>query len=365
MESKDPTRPTGSHAPVSFERTLAGPSQATIAAPAPLPAPESLVATRGSTNAGHGGGERVLQHGQLVGRYVVLAPLGAGGMGVVYAAFDPQLDRKVALKLLHSEAVSASGATQSKNDGYARLLREAQAMARLRHPNVVAVHDVGKIDERVFIAMEFVEGGTLKQWLRARPRTRQEVLAVFIQAGRGLMAAHEAGLVHRDFKPDNVLVSVKGQAQVLDFGLAKATEEGERPSPGESRTNLGTSTLSTNLTQVGAILGTPAYMAPEQHLGDVTDARTDQFSFCVALWSALYREAPFAGESLGELASSVCGGELRSGVALATASTCVGNPAAHSRRASSGSGTSHESANMRSMRFSSRSRSQRSRSGLS
>ena len=302
MESKDPTRLLP--ASVSFDRTLAGPSQA-HAGPT---ATSVVVLTRSGASTSGGGADRVLQHGQLVGRYVVLSPLGAGGMGVVYAAYDPQLDRKVALKLLHTEAVSASGATQSKVDGHARLLREAQAMARLRHPNVVAVHDVGTYDERVFIAMEFVEGGTLKQWLRARPRTRQEVLSVFMQAGRGLQAAHEAGLVHRDFKPDNVLVSVKGQAQVLDFGLAKATEDGERPA--ESRTNLGTSTLNTNLTQVGAILGTPAYMAPEQHLGDVTDARTDQFSFCVALYEALYGNPPFHGDNLSSLANAVLSGAV-------------------------------------------------------
>ena len=181
---------------LSFERTLAGPSQAQVAA-AP---PEDVVLTRGASTSA-GGIEKVISHGQLVGRYVVLSALGSGGMGVVYAAYDPQLDRKVAVKLLHAEAISASGATKSKVDGQQRLQREAQAMARLRHPNVVAVHDVGVYEDRIFIAMEFVEGGTLKQWLRARPRTRQEVLSVFVQAGRGLQAAHEAGLVHRDFKP--------------------------------------------------------------------------------------------------------------------------------------------------------------------
>jgi tetratricopeptide (TPR) repeat protein/predicted Ser/Thr protein kinase len=253
--------------------------------------------------------ERPIQHGHLVGRYVVLSPLGAGGMGVVYAAYDPQLDRKVALKLLHPEAVSASGATQSKVDGQERLLREAQAMARLHHPNVVAVHDVGRYDGRIFIAMEFVEGGTLKQWLRARPRTRQEVLAVFIQAGRGLQAAHEAGLVHRDFKPDNVLVSDKGRAQVLDFGLAKQTEDGERALP-EGPSAGAAVGLGAALTQIGTIMGTPAYMAPEQHLGEATDARTDQFSFCVALYEALYGTPPFRGDNLITLASAVLSGEV-------------------------------------------------------
>ncbi|MCY1012268.1 serine/threonine-protein kinase [Nannocystis pusilla] len=303
MESKEPTRPTLA-ASASFDRTLAGPAQPTR--------PPSLVDTRAETFAGDrrsGAADRQIQHGQLIGRYMVLSPLGSGGMGVVYAAYDPQLDRKVALKLLHPEAVSASGATQSKIDGQERLLREAQAMARLHHPNVVAVHDVGKYDERIFIAMEFVEGGTLKQWLRARPRTRQEVLAVFGQAGRGLQAAHEAGLVHRDFKPDNVLVSDKGRAQVLDFGLAKQTEDGDRPLPERPTTGAAVS-LNTALTQVGAILGTPAYMSPEQHLGEATDARTDQFSFCVALYEALYGTPPFHGDSMAALATAVLTGEV-------------------------------------------------------
>ena len=253
-------------------------------------------------------------HGQLVGRYVVLNPLGAGGMGVVYAAYDPQLDRKVALKLLHSEAVSRGSGTQSRNDGHTRLLREAQAMARLRHPNVVAVHDVGSYGDRVFIAMEFVEGSTLKSWLRSRPRTRKEVLAVFIQAGRGLQAAHDAGLVHRDFKPENVLVSLSGQAQVLDFGLAKATEDdGERPDkPARGALELAASvnSLSRELTQQGAIMGTPAYMSPEQHLGLPTDARTDQFSFCVGLYEALYGTPPFPADTMASLAMAVVGGKV-------------------------------------------------------
>ncbi|MBK7825069.1 serine/threonine-protein kinase [Nannocystis sp.] len=253
-------------------------------------------------------------HGQLVGRYVVLNPLGAGGMGVVYAAYDPQLDRKVALKLLHSEAITRGGATQSRVDGHARLLREAQAMARLRHPNVVAVHDVGSYGDRVFIAMEFVEGSTLKSWLRARPRTRKEVLAVFIQAGRGLQAAHDAGLVHRDFKPENVLVSTAGQAQVLDFGLAKSTEEGgERADkPERSALELASSmqSLSRELTQQGAVMGTPAYMSPEQHLGLPTDARTDQFSFCVGLYEALYGTPPFPADTMASLAMAVVGGKV-------------------------------------------------------
>jgi len=272
----------------------------------------SLARTAGGSSPVNPVQPEEIGHGQLVGRYVVLNALGAGGMGVVYAAYDPQLDRKVALKLLHSETVSRSGGTQSFNDGHARLLREAQAMARLRHPNVVSVHDVGTFGDRVFIAMEFVEGSTLKSWLRAQPRTRKEVLAVFQQAGRGLQAAHDAGLIHRDFKPENVLVSRTDQAQVLDFGLAKATEDEpeDKHRGGELAMVASAHSLSRELTQQGSVLGTPAYMSPEQHLGLATDARTDQFSFCVALYEALYGTPPFPADSMATLALAVVGGKV-------------------------------------------------------
>ncbi len=292
----------------SRERTTAPPTPGSARSGEDL----SLAHTVGGGLALSGRVEEI-GHGQRVGRYVVLGALGAGGMGVVYAAYDPQLDRKVALKLLHSGATSRTEGTQSLGDGHTRLLREAQAMARLRHPNVVAVHDVGQVGDRVFIAMEFVEGSTLKSWLRAQPRTRKEVLAVFMQAGRGLQAAHDAGLVHRDFKPENVLVSSTGQAQVLDFGLAKSTEElGEpgRAPAGEPVLDRSLNSLSSELTQQGAVLGTPAYMSPEQHLGLPTDARTDQFSFCVALYEALYGMPPFPADSLASLAMAVVGGKV-------------------------------------------------------
>ena len=272
----------------------------------------SLARTAGGSSPTNSREPEEIGHGQLVGRYVVLNALGSGGMGVVYAAYDPQLDRKVALKLLHSEIVSRSGATQSFVDGHARLLREAQAMARLRHPNVVAVHDVGSFGDRVFIAMEFVEGATLKSWLRSQPRTRKEVLAVFMQAGRGLQAAHDAGLVHRDFKPENVLVASTGQVQVLDFGLAKATADGgEDPHHhGELARLASVQSLRRDLTLQGSILGTPAYMSPEQHMGLVTDARSDQFSFCVALYEALYGTPPFPADSMSALALAVVSGKV-------------------------------------------------------
>jgi WD40 repeat protein len=220
-----------------------------------------------------------------IGRYRVEGRLGQGAMGVVYAAVDEQLGRRVALKLLHP--VSAGDAT-----GRARLLREAQAMARLRHENVALVYDVGTHEpgterEQVFIALELVEGVTLDVWLRQAPRAWPEVLALFQQAGRALAAAHRAGVLHRDFKPENVLVDAGGRARVLDFGLARALAEPAVDDPADS--------LSTPLTRTGSILGTPAYMAPEQLRGDKADARADQFSFCVALYEGLYGERPFAG----------------------------------------------------------------------
>ncbi|WP_275937590.1 serine/threonine-protein kinase, partial [Nannocystis exedens] len=168
-----------------------------------------------------------LEPGQLLGRYIILERLGAGGMGVVYAAFDPGLDRKVALKLLGRP----EGAPESDSHGPgARLRREAKALARLAHPNVVAVHDAGEVDGRVFVAMEFVPGVTLRHYLAERKLPWRDVLALFVAAGRGLQAAHAAGLVHRDFKPENVLVGDDGRVRVLDFGLAR-TSESEEPGP--------------------------------------------------------------------------------------------------------------------------------------
>ncbi|WAS95731.1 serine/threonine-protein kinase [Nannocystis punicea] len=232
-----------------------------------------------------------------LGRYHVLGQLGEGGMGVVYAAYDPDLDRKVALKLLRADGHSASPG---------RLLREAHALARLSHPNVVQIHDTGAIDGRIFIAMELVRGVDLRTWL-AQPRTPAEVLRVFLDAGRGLAAAHEAGFVHRDFKPDNVLVGVDGRARVADFGLVRQHDEPEAPAAVEPDRG----TLSRSLTMTGALLGTPAYMSPEQHRGGTADARSDQFSFCMALWEALHGQRPFAGDSAAAIVAAMQAGQLR------------------------------------------------------
>lgn len=247
-----------------------------------------------------------LPRGATIGRYMVLSCLGAGGMGVVYAAYDPELDRKVAIKLLKSGGGGSSGRV--------RFLREAQAMARLSHPNVINVFDVGTIDNQVFIAMEFVDGGTLNRWLEERPRTQKEILAIFVLAGRGLQAAHAAGLVHRDFKPDNVLISKEGQVRVMDFGLARSIGQSDDDTtlPRELTSSSSNQALNIRLTHTGAMMGTPRYMAPEQYEGQATDQRTDQFSFCVALYEALYGCAPFVGEDINTLGFNVVRGRVSS-----------------------------------------------------
>jgi len=239
-----------------------------------------------------------------VGRYVVLERIGSGGMGVVYAAYDPELDRKVALKLLRPDRAGAAG------EAALRLQREAQAIARLSDPHVVAVYDAGTFGNQVFVAMEFVEGKTLRQWLAETKRSWWEILEVFVPAGRGLAAAHAAGLVHRDFKPDNVLLGTDGRVKVADFGLARPAGEvgceGSGPMPGSGSGGL----LASPLTEWGAVMGTPAYMAPEQLRGGAADARGDQFSFCVALWEALYGQKPFAGTGLREMLDAERRGEV-------------------------------------------------------
>ncbi len=230
-----------------------------------------------------------------LGRYRVLEPISSGAMGAVYKAYDPKLGRQVALKVLRPDLRGAESADQAQE----RLSREARSMARLSHPNVVPVFDVGAAGAQVYVAMELVEGGTLRAWLSEQPRSWREVIAAFLQAGRGLAAAHAAGMVHRDFKPDNVLVGGDGRVRVTDFGLARsflAELEGPASRAAEAPTDAS---------QSGGRVGTPAYMAPEVFRGEPADAWSDQFSFCVCLWEALYRERPFAARSFAELAAAV------------------------------------------------------------
>lgn len=223
--------------------------------------------------------------GNRLGRYVVLETLGSGGMGVVYAAYDPLLERKVAVKV-----VRARGSKVAMQEVTARLLREGKIIARLSHPNIVTVFDMSATDDQVFIAMELVAGGSLKRWLKAQPRSWRDILDVFLAAAEGLAAAHREGLVHRDLKPENILLGNDGRARVTDFGLAGSTES---PLPLLSTVPFLESPGDGRLTRDGALVGTPAYMAPEQFAGTGADALSDQFSFCVSLWEALFGTRPF------------------------------------------------------------------------
>jgi len=355
---------------------------------------------------GNPAGTTDLTRGAAIGRYLVLNLIGRGGMGEVYAAYDPELDRKVAIKVLRASSSAGVDAVE----GRGRILREAQALAQLSDPNVVAVYDVGTVDDRVFLAMEFVDGSTLSFWQHAQPRTWREIVTLYAAAGRGLAAAHRRGLVHRDFKPDNAMVGRDGHVRVMDFGLARSAETpaadgppseertrnsssarviatsltassrspGRTPAGGQLRPgerlsasgvvvpaladdsssagwerparlspaaalamapldleaatrNLAVPRSGTNptvierspggaaasgalnlrLTQTGAMMGTPAYMAPEQFAGKAAEARSDQFSFCVALYEALYGERPFAGKNLTDLTRNVLAGQVR------------------------------------------------------
>ncbi len=229
--------------------------------------------------------------GQSIGRYRVEGLLGAGTMGAVYRAYDPELDRRVALKVLHAE---------SKGDGVAqaRMLREARSLARLSHPNVIHVYDVGTAGRQVFVAMELVAGLDLKRHLELLSPSWEEVVRIFLDAGRGLKAAHDAGLIHRDFKPENVLVGDDGRVRVLDFGLAHGIGSGPEPWDNTDAGISESSDRNLDITAAGALVGTPLYMAPEQYRHGAASVASDQFSYCVALFEALYGHRPFAGETV-------------------------------------------------------------------
>ena len=235
---------------------------------------------------------------ELIGeRYAVMEQLGGGAMGVVYEAHDRQLDRKVAIKFLRQ--ADGPGVSELSE----RMLREAKALARISHPNVVIVHDFGVHDRRVYLVMEIVRGTTLTEWQRSR--SWREVVDVYLAAGAGLCAAHEAGVVHRDFKPDNVLVGEDGRARVSDFGIARLDGAAAMESGGHEP---GASPM---LTFDGALMGTPAYMSAEQFQGRVSDARSDQFAFCIALFEGLSGSRPFEGDTLPKLRDQVCAGAAR------------------------------------------------------
>jgi tetratricopeptide (TPR) repeat protein len=261
---------------------------------------DALVAT-----LSHAGGAPVrddddpLPRGTTIRHFVVLERIGAGGMGIVYAAYDYGLDRRIALKLVRDRG----GATAR-----ARLLREAQALAKLSHPNVVAVYDVGQHGDDVYVAMELVEGTSLRAWLAAEPRGWRAIVEVFRRAGAGLAAAHDAGIVHRDVKPDNILIGRDGAVRVGDFGLAVISTSGTGDRDGVAPAVDGAVTVT------GAAMGTPAYMAPEQHAGAAeVDHRADQFGFCVALYEALHGVRPFAGDDGPAVRAAIAAGRFAPG----------------------------------------------------
>ncbi|MCE9573398.1 MAG: serine/threonine-protein kinase [Deltaproteobacteria bacterium] len=234
-----------------------------------------------------------LAPGTMIGASLRIAQrLGAGGMGVVYLARDLQLEREIAVKV-HRGGIDP-----------ARLAREAVAMARVRHPNVITVHDVGRHGDMVYVAMEYVAGPTLRQWLAMAPRGWRAIAAIMRQIGEGLAAAHDAGIVHRDFKPENVLIGPDGRPRVGDFGLARlgASDDATAPDP--------ETPSSPAITTRGAVIGTPAYMSPEQHAGEPVDARADQFAFCAALYEALGGVRPFAGADRAAIERAARAGEL-------------------------------------------------------
>ena len=261
--------------------------------------PDDHAATEAGTEASEP--DPLIDRGTSLGRYVILETLGEGGMGVVYAAYDPELDRRIAIKLLRHS---------TSTEGNARLLREARAMARLNHRNVATVHDVGTVDGSVFIAMEFLEGETLKDHLAAHTGTKRldfkEVLRLFLAAAEGLAAAHRAGFIHRDFKPENVMLTKDGRVVVLDFGLAAP------PAEGTSSSDLSEAPFDgSSLTATGTIMGTPAYMSPEQMSGKAVGPASDQFSFCVALFEGLFGERPYHGDNYVELFDNLSSGDRR------------------------------------------------------
>ncbi|HET6583659.1 MAG TPA: serine/threonine-protein kinase, partial [Nannocystaceae bacterium] len=229
-----------------------------------------------------------------IGRFLVLDRIGGGGMGTVFRAYDPELDRSVAVKVLRPD-IARDDPSSAR-----RMQREALGLARLSHPNVVTIHEVGTIDGQTFLAMEYVQGIDLARWMQSHPIGSASRFAaamdLLLQSSRGLAAAHSAGLVHRDFKPSNVLVGADGRVRVADFGLVRDAAERNSAAESQARTLASVETRSageSTVTQAGALVGTLRYMAPEQQCGRVVDARSDQFSFCVTAWELLFGCLPW------------------------------------------------------------------------
>lgn len=244
--------------------------------------------------------EHDLAVGDRVGRYVIDGRLGEGGMGVVWRALDPEVGRRVALKFVRA----GSGGIDARL--WSRLRREAQALARVRHPNVVGLYDVGNTTRGSYLAMEHLDGVHLRRWLERGVRTWQEKVDVLCQIAEGLLAVHRAGLVHRDVKPTNLLVGRDGRVVLLDFGLALGVAEAETGKNGVDAEDI---TMRTRMTRQNMVVGTTSYMSPEQLLGRELDARSDQFAFCVTLFEALFGQRPFPGKTPYELALAFEAGE--------------------------------------------------------
>ena len=234
--------------------------------------------------------------GARIDRYVIVEQVGTGATGEVYAAEDTKLKRKVALKVLPAKEARSSEHAQF----HMRMWKEAQALAQLSHPSIVSVFDAFTFGECVIIVMEYVPGGTVRRWLAERAPSWQEIVLAFLPVGRGLAAAHDTGFVHRDVKPDNMLIGADGKARISDFGLASAVLDEPAPRAGSS-----IAVPKCELTTTGVVVGTPAYMAPDQLEGARALPASDQFSFAVSLHEALYGERPFRGASRSKLIAEI------------------------------------------------------------
>jgi tetratricopeptide (TPR) repeat protein len=241
---------------------------------------------------------------QRIGRFVIRGQLGVGGMGVVYRAYDPKLDREVALKLIHARAFAKLDVLR------ARLLQEAKVLAQLEHPNVVRVYEVDEHEGEVFVALQLVAGPDLRGWQRAESPAAEQILRVFVEAGRGLAAAHAREIIHRDFKPDNVLIAGDGRVLVGDFGLAGSI------AAFPPKDEASDSAVHERLTDIGEVIGTTGYMPPEQLRGDDIDARSDQYAFCVSLWELLTGDRPFTDKTRAGLLAAMSGGAPSGGEGL-------------------------------------------------